>query len=116
MHVPHTYLNAITLITISCKRDLKEKYTQLHPTLKMNMDGQKQISKVLYTREIARLKSGILLLLGLVRSLNSSNKGALRKPLLFEDYSDFTSPTSNHMPDIHLSISVVCGTFEKNSF
>ena len=33
--------------------------------------------------------------------------------LLCEDYSDLTIPTSNHMPDIHLFISVVYGTFEK---
>ena len=76
------------------------------------MDGQ-FFSKVFYTREIAKLKSGISILLGLVRSLKSSNKEALRKPLLCEDYSDLTSPTSNYVPDIHLSISVVYGTFEE---
>ena len=38
------------------------------------------------------------LLVGLVRSLKSSNKEALRKPLLCEDYSDLTSPTSNQRP------------------
>ena len=42
------------------------------------MDGQNFFIKVLYTKEIARLKSGILSLLGLVRSLKSSNKEALR--------------------------------------
>ena len=34
-------------------------------------------------------------------------KEALRKPLLCEDKSDITSPTSNHMIDIHTDISVV---------
>ena len=76
--------------------------------------GKFFFSKVLYTREIARLKSGISLLLWLVRSLKSSNKEALWKPLLCEDYSDLTSPTSNHMPDVHLSISVVYDTLEKS--
>ena len=33
-----------------------------------------------------------------------------QKIILCEDYSDLTSPTSNHMPDIHLFISVVYGT------
>ena len=32
-------------------------------------------------------------LVGLVRSLKSSQKEALKKPLLCEDYSDLTSPT-----------------------
>ena len=36
-----------------------------------------------------------------------------QKILLCEDYNDLTIPTSNHMPDIHLFISVVYGTFEK---
>ena len=55
------------------------------------------------------------LLVGLVRSLKSSHKEALRKPLLCEDYNDLTSPTSNQIPDIHITVSVVYDTF-KNSF
>ena len=51
------------------------------------------------------------LLVGLVRSLKSSHKGALRKPLLFEDYNDLTSPTSNQIPDIHIAVSVVYDNF-----
>ena len=37
------------------------------------------------------------LLVGLVRSLQSPPKEALMKPLLCEDYSDLTSPTSNQI-------------------
>ena len=51
------------------------------------------------------------LLVGLVRSLKSSHKEALRKPLLCEDYNDLTSPTSNRIPDIHIAVSVVYDTF-----
>ena len=51
------------------------------------------------------------LLVGLVRSLKSSHKEALRKLLLYEDYNDLTSPTSNQMPDIHIAVSVVYDTF-----
>ena len=50
------------------------------------------------------------LLVGLVRSLRSLHKGALRKPLLCEDYNDLTSPTSNQIPDIHTTVSVVYDT------
>ena len=42
------------------------------------------------------------LLVGPVRSLKSSHKEALRKPLLCEDYNDPTSPTGNQIPDIHM--------------
>ena len=55
------------------------------------------------------------LLIGLVRSLKSSHKEALKKLLLCEDDSDLTSLTSNQIPDIHIAVSVVCDTF-KNSF
>ena len=48
------------------------------------------------------------LLVGLVRSLKSSHKEALRKLLLCEDYNDLTSPTSNQ---IHIAVSVVYDTF-----
>ena len=51
------------------------------------------------------------LLVGLVRSLKSSHKGALKKPLLCVDYNDLTSPTSNQIPDIHIAVSVVYVTF-----
>ena len=51
------------------------------------------------------------LLVGLVRSLKSSNNESLRKPLLCEDYSDLTSPTSNQRQDIHIAVTVVYDTF-----
>ena len=47
------------------------------------------------------------LLVGLVRSLKSSHKEALKKPLLYEDYSDLTSPTSNQIPEIDIAISTL---------
>ena len=31
---------------------------------------------------------------------------AVKKPLLFEDCPDLTSPTSNHIPDIYIAVSV----------
>ena len=62
-----------------------------------------------YTTEIARC---ILLLVGLVRSLKSSHKEAVKKPLFCEDYSDLTSPTSNQIPDIHIAVSVVYDTLK----
>ena len=51
------------------------------------------------------------LLVGLVRSLKSSHKEALRTLLLCEDYNNLTSPTSNQMRDIHITVSVVYDTF-----
>ena len=51
------------------------------------------------------------LLVGLVRSIKSPYKEALRKLLLSEDYNDLTSPTSNQIPDIHITVSVVYDTF-----
>ena len=51
------------------------------------------------------------LLVGLVMSLKSSHKEAVRKPILREDYNDITSPTSNQIPDIHRAVSVVYDTF-----
>ena len=56
------------------------------------------------------------LLVGLVRSLKSSHKEALRKLLLCEDYNDLTSPTSNQTPQIHIAVSVVYDTFSKFFF
>ena len=50
------------------------------------------------------------LLVGLMRSHKSSQKEALRKPLLCEDYNDLTSPTSNQIPDKHIAVSVVHDT------
>ena len=47
------------------------------------------------------------LLGGLVRSLKSSHKEAPKKPLLCKDYSDLTSPTSNHIQDIYIAVSGV---------
>ena len=54
------------------------------------------------------------LLVGLVRSLKSSHKEALKKLLLCEDYNDLTSPTSNQIPDIHIAVSVVYETVKKS--
>ena len=54
-------------------------------------------------------------LVGLVRSLKSSQKGALGKLLLCDDYNDLTSPTSNQIKDIHVAESVVYDTL-KNFF
>ena len=51
------------------------------------------------------------LLVWLVRSLKSSHKEALRKPLSCEDHNDLTSPTSYQIPDIHIAVSVVYDTF-----
>ena len=48
---------------------------------------------------------------GLVRSLKSSHKEALRELLLCEDYNDLTSPTSYQIPDIHIAVYVVYNTF-----
>ena len=56
------------------------------------------------------------MLVGLVRSLQSSHKEPKRKPLFCEDYSDLTSPTSNQIPDIHIAVSVVYDTFKKFFF
>ena len=53
------------------------------------------------------------LLVGLVRSLKSSHKEALRKPHLCEDYSDLTSATSNQISDIYITVSVVYMTLFK---
>ena len=55
------------------------------------------------------------LLVGLVRSLESSNKEALRKLLLCRDYNDLTSPISNQIPDIHIAVLLYMTLF-KNSF
>ena len=54
--------------------------------------------------------SGIWLLVVLVRSLESSHKKDFYSASLCEDFSDLTSPTSNH---IHLAISVVLLTLKK---
>ena len=40
---------------------------------------------------------------------------ALMKPLLCEENSDLTSPTSHQIPDIHIVVSVVCDIL-KNIF
>ena len=40
----------------------------------------------------------------------------LEKPLLCEDYSDLTSPNSNKIPDIHITVFVVYDTFSKLFF
>ena len=58
------------------------------------------------------LAKSICLLVRLVSSLKSSHKELLKKPLLCEDYSDLTSPTSNQMPDIHIAVSVVYDTLK----
>ena len=51
------------------------------------------------------------LLVGLVRSLKSSYKEAMKKSLLCEDKSDLTSPTSNRITDFDIAVSVIYGTF-----
>ena len=56
------------------------------------------------------------LLVGLLRSLKSSRKETLRMPLLCENYSDLTSPTSNQIPDIHKAVAVACDTLKKFFF
>ena len=66
--------------------------------------GEFFFQKVSYSTEITKC---IRLLVGLVRSPKTAHKKALKKPLLYEDYSDLTSPTSNQIPDIHMAISVV---------
>ena len=65
--------------------------------------GKRNFLKVSYT-EIARC---IWLLVGLVKSLKSSHKEALKKSLLYEHYSDLTNPTSNYIPDKDIAVSVV---------
>ena len=50
------------------------------------------------------------LLVGLVRSLKSLHKEALRKLVLCDNYNDLTSPTSNELPNIHIAVSVVYDT------
>ena len=47
-------------------------------------------------------------------SLKSPHKEAPKIPLLCEDWSDHTSPTSNQMPDIHITFSVVYDTLKKS--
>ena len=53
---------------------------------------------------------------GLVGSLESSNKEKLKKPLLCEDYTGLTSPTSNQISDIHIAVSLVYDTFKQFLF
>ena len=50
------------------------------------------------------------ILVGLVKSLKSSHKEALKKHLLCEDMRDLTSPTSNHILDIDIAVFVVYDT------
>ena len=70
--------------------------------------GKKEFLKsVIYNRN----SSIYWLLVGLVRSLKSSHKEALKKPLLWEDYSDLTS---NQIPDIHKAVSVVYDPLKKS--
>ena len=56
------------------------------------------------------------LLVGFVRSLKSSHKEAVKRPLLFEDYSDLTSPNSHHIPDKDISVSVEYDTLKQLFF
>ena len=39
------------------------------------------------------------------------HKEALKKPPMCEDYNDLTSPTSTHIQDIYIAVSVVYDTF-----
>ena len=43
--------------------------------------------------------------------MRSSHKEALKKSLLFENYSDHTSPTSKKTQDKYIAVSVVYHTF-----
>ena len=72
--------------------------------------GKNDFYKVSLTTEITIY----WLLVGLMRSLKSSHKESLKKPLLCEDFNDLmiTSPTSNHILDIDISVSVVMTHFE----
>ena len=70
--------------------------------------GKKEfIKSVIYNRN----SQMCWLLVGLVRSLKSSHKEALRKLLLCEDSNNLTSPTSNQIPYIHIAVSVLYDTF-----
>ena len=70
--------------------------------------GKKEFLKsVIYNRNSYKY----WLPVGLVRSLKSSHKEALLKLLLYEDYNDLITPTSNQIPDIHIAVSVVYDTF-----
>ena len=71
----------------------------------------RDIFKASYKTEI---ESCIWLLVAMM-SLKSSLKEALKKIILCEGYSDLTGPTSNTIPDIHKSVSVVYDTL-KNYF
>ena len=51
------------------------------------------------------------LLVGLVRSLKSSYKEAVKKPLLCEDKSDLTSLTRNQISNIDIDVYFVYDTF-----
>ena len=74
--------------------------------------GKKEFLKsVIYNRNRLMYWS----LVELVRPLKSSQKEALGKLLLHDEYNDLTSPTSNQIPDIHIAVSVVYGTL-KNIF
>ena len=79
----------------------------------MNTWVKKIFFKVTHTSKIARC---IWLLVGLVRSLKSSHKEELKKPLLCEDFSDLTNPTNNQIPDIPIAVSVVYDPFQKFFF
>ena len=75
--------------------------------------GKKEFLKsVIYNRN----SKMYWLLVGLVGSLKSSHKEALRKLLLCKDYNDLTSPTSNQLSHIHIAVSVVYDTFKKFFF
>ena len=71
------------------------------------MDKKEFVKSVIYIRN----SQMYWLLVGLVRSLKSSHEEAPKKPLLCEDYSDLTRPTSNKIPDIDIVVSVVYDTF-----
>ena len=51
------------------------------------------------------------LLIGHLRLLKSSHNEALKKPLLCEDSSALTIPTSIRTPDIDIAIAVLYDTF-----
>ena len=74
--------------------------------------GKKEFLKsVIYNRNRLMYWS----LVELVRPLKSSQKEALGKLLLCDDYNDLTTPTSNHIKYIHIAVSVVYGIFFEHS-
>ena len=75
--------------------------------------GKKEFLKNVINK---RNSSMYWLLVGLVRSLKSSIKEALKKLLSCKDYNDLISPISNQISDIQIAVSVVYDTFKEFFF